>query len=281
MVDLRRLYETTLTIIEAIILGIIQGATEFLPISSSGHLLLVPNLFNLSEPNLNAIAIAHQGTLLAILVYFRRDLWAILKGVVWSLLLRQPMATVEARLGWYIAVGTIPAIIIGFFFADTIDSFLAKPTTAAFMLIVTGLILILGERLLTGRKTPEHMTWLDAIIIGLAQAFALIPGISRSGVTITAGLGRGLNRPAAARYSFLLGVPAIAGAGLLAFIDLVLSPTVGQELPILLITFISAAVIGYLCILFLLNWVRERSFYIFAAYCIIFGVTFLFITWLR
>ncbi len=270
-----------MTIIEAIILGIIQGATEFLPISSSGHLLLVPSLFNLSEPNLNAIAIAHQGTLLAILVYFRHDLWAILKGVVIGLRNRQPMATVEARTGWYIAAGTIPAIIVGFFFAGAIDELLAKPTTAAFMLIVTGLILILGERLLTGSMAQEQMKWSDALLIGLAQALALIPGISRSGVTITAGLSRGLSRPAAARYSFLLGVPAIAGAGFIAFIDLTQSPTVTQELHLLAITFITAAVVGYLCILFLLNWVRARSLYIFAAYCISFGVIFLIISWIR
>lgn len=267
-----------MTIIEAIILGIIQGATEFLPISSSGHLLLVPSLFNLSEPNLNAIAIAHQGTLLAILVYFRRDLWAILTGVVQGLRHRQPMGTVEARIGWYIAAGTIPAIIVGLFLADAIDELFANPTTAAFMLIVTGLILVMGERLLTGSITPEQMKWRDALIIGLAQALALIPGISRSGATISAGLGRGFSRPAAARYSFLLGVPAIAGAGLLAFIDLAQSPTVTQELYLLAITFITAAVVGYLCILFLLNWVRARSLYIFAAYCIPFGAVFLLIS---
>jgi undecaprenyl-diphosphatase len=269
------------TIIEAIILGIVQGATEFLPISSSGHLLLVPSLFNMAEPNLNAIAIAHQGTLLAILVYFRRDLWAILKGVVQGLRDRQPTATFEARLGWYIAVGTIPAIFIGFFFGGAIDELLANPNTAAFMLIITGLILVLGERMLTGNLEPEFMKWRDALIIGLAQAVALIPGISRSGITISAGLARGFKRPAAARYSFLLGVPAIAGAGLLAFIDLVQSPTVKQEIPLLAITFIIAAVVGYLCILFLLNWVRERSLYIFAAYCISFGVIFLLISWIQ
>lgn len=269
-----------MTIIEAIILGIVQGATEFLPISSSGHLLLVPSLFNLSEPNLNAIAIAHQGTLLAILVYFRVDLWSILKGVAHGLRNRRPMETVESRLGWYIAAGTIPAIIVGFFFADAIDGLLANPTTAAFMLIMTGLILILGERILTGTTAPEGMKWGDAIIIGLAQALALIPGISRSGVTITAGLGRGLSRPAAARYSFLLGVPAIAGAGLLAFVDLVQSPTISEDISSLAVTFITSAIVGYLCILFLLNWVRTRSLYIFAAYCISFGIIFLMISWI-
>jgi len=269
------------TIIEAIILGIIQGATEFLPISSSGHLILVPSLFNLSEPDLNAIAIAHQGTLLAILIYFRHDLWEIAKAVFQGLRVKEPLNSVNARLGWYILVGTIPAVFAGLLFADVIDRVLADPAIAAVMLIITGLILIAGEKLLTGAKPFSKMGWRDAITIGFAQMLALIPGISRSGVTITAGLSRGLNRPDAARYSFLLGVPAIAGAGLLAALDLAGSPTVSDQIPELLVTFLVAAIVGYLCILFLLNWVRRRSLYIFAAYCISFGILFLLISSIR
>ena len=125
------------------------------------------------------------------------------------------------------------------------------------------------------------MGWPDAIIIGVAQMLALIPGISRSGVTITAGLGRGLDRQAAARYSFLLGVPAIAGAGLIATIELAGSPANGDQIPQLLVTFITAAVVGYICILFLLNWVREHTFYIFSVYCIVFGILYLLFDWLR
>ena len=270
-----------MTIIEAILLGIIQGATEFLPISSSGHLILVPSLFNLSEPDLNAIAIAHQGTLLAVIVYFRRDLWNIITAVIHGLRQRRPMATVEARWGWYIAAGSVPAVLAGLLFSGLLDQVLAKPAIAAVMLIITGLILVLGEYLLTGTKSLSEIGWQDAIVIGLAQAIALIPGISRSGITITAGLGRGLDRPSAARYSFLLGVPVIAGAGVLAAIDLAQSPTVTNQIPMLLVTFLTAAVVGYFCILFLLNWVRERSLYIFAAYCIAFGLIYLLVTWLR
>lgn len=270
-----------MTIIEAILLGIIQGATEFLPISSSGHLILVPSLFNLSEPDLNAIAIAHQGTLLAILFYFRHDLLDIAKAVLHGLRVKEPLDSVNARLGWYILVGTIPAVFAGLMFADVIDQVLAEPAIAALMLIITGLILIVGEKLLTGERPVSKMSWRDAITIGLAQMLALIPGISRSGVTITAGLSRGLNRPDAARYSFLLGVPAIAGAGLLAAADLARSPTIIDQIPELLVTFLVAALVGYLCILFLLNWVRRRSLYIFAAYCISFGVFYLIISSIR
>jgi undecaprenyl-diphosphatase len=268
------------TIFEAIFLGIIQGATEFLPISSSGHLLLVPHLFNLSEPDLNAIAIAHQGTLLAIIVYFRQDLWAIIKAVIAGIQNRQPMATTDSRLGWYIVVGSIPAVIVGLFFAEAIDSILANPTMVAIMLVATGFILILGERLLTGLMQISQMSWSDSLLIGLTQAFALIPGISRSGVTITGGLWRGLDRPGAARFSFLLGVPAIAGAGLLAAIDLTRSPDLASLLPQLLASFVAAAIVGYLCILFLMNWLQQRKLYIFAAYCIIFGLLNLIVIWL-
>jgi undecaprenyl-diphosphatase len=140
--------------------------------------------------------------------------------------------------------------------------------------------LIIGERFVTGVKDLTQMGWLDAATIGLAQALALVPGISRSGVTITAGLGRGLNRETAARYSFLLGVPAIAGAGLLAAADLWQSPTAGEQIPQLLVTFTAAGLVGYACIHFLLRWLRERTLYLFAAYCLTFGTLFLLVNWL-
>lgn len=266
-------------LLEAILLGIIQGATEFLPISSSGHLLLIPSLFSLSEPDLNGIAIAHLGTLLAILVYFRQDLWNIFKAVLSGLRIGRPLATMESRLGWYIAIGTIPAAVAGLLFVDFIDSVLATPTVAAFMLMVTAVILVIGEQLLKGDKALGQMGWTDAIIIGLAQVAALIPGISRSGVTITAGLSRGLDRPSAARYSFLLGVPAIAGAGLLAILDLAQSPGLANQLPQIVATFLAAAIVGYVCIYFLLNWLRRGSLYPFAAYCAAFGLIYLIIIW--
>jgi undecaprenyl-diphosphatase len=270
-----------LTFFEALILGIIQGATEFLPISSSGHLLLLPSIFGLDEPNLNAIAIAHQGTLLAVLIYFRGDLWRILRAVIGGLRSGKPLADLDSRLGWYIALGSIPAVLAGLFFADAIDTFLAKPVAAALALIVTGLILIAGERLVTGQKSLAGIGWIDALIIGVAQALALVPGISRSGITISAGLGRGLNRETAARYSFLLGVPAIAGAGLLAALDLAGSASASEQIPELLLTFVVAAVVGYACIHFLLNWLRERTLFLFAGYCIAFGLIYVLVAWIR
>lgn len=268
-------------ILEAILLGIIQGATEFLPISSSGHLLLVPSLLNLDEPDLNMIAIAHLGTLMAVLAYFWSDLWQILRAVLDGLRRRQPLETEDSRLGWYIVVGTIPAVVAGLLLEDFFDRVFGQPVIAAAMLLGTAALLVSGELLYTGKKPLAHMKWLDAIVIGLAQMLALMPGISRSGSTISAGLWRGLERPVAARYSFLLGVPAIAGAGLLAVVELIQAPDLTSQAPLLLVTFLSAAIVGYVCIAFLLNWLRQRSLYLFAAYCLGFSLFFLLVTWLR
>ena len=260
-----------MTILEAIILGIIQGATEFLPISSSGHLVLVPTIFGLTQPNLNIIAVAHLGSLVAVLIYFRKELWAIITAVAEGLWKRDPLGEPDARLGWYIAGGSIPAATAGLLFADTFDEIFGNPTAVAFFLLVTALLLVLGERLLTGIKTWAEMTWLDAIIIGLFQMLALFPGISRSGSTITGGLWRGLDRETAARYSFLLGVPAILGAGLLSILDLQRSGALASDWQLLLAAFLAAAIVGYLCIYFLLAWLRSHSLYIFAAYCALLG----------
>jgi undecaprenyl-diphosphatase len=264
-----------MTILEAIILGIIQGATEFLPISSSGHLLLVPALFNLPEPDLNTSAIAHLGTLLAVLIYFRRDIWQIIIAVLAGLYQRRPIADDNARLGWQIIAGTIPAALIGLLFKDTFDQMFGEPTLAAVFLFGTAGLLVIGERLHSGTKPLEKLSWYDAIIIGLFQLIALLPGISRSGSTITGGLARGLDRATAARFSFLLGIPAIAGAGALSLIEMLSSPDAAEQLPVLGVTFVASAVVGYLCIHFLLTWLRTRRLYPFAIYCAAFGALYL------
>lgn len=267
--------------LEAILLGFVQGATEFLPVSSSGHLLLVPALFRLPEPNLTLISIAHAGTLLAVLIYFRQDIWHIILGFLRALWQRRPMGTLEARLGWFILVGSLPAAIAGITLESFFDAIFGQPTYAAVFLMVTAALLVLGERAFSGRKGLAEMGWLDAIIIGLAQMFAILPGISRSGSTITAGLARGLDRATAARYSFLLGTPAIAGAGLLALLDLRHAPDLGNQIPLLLLTFATAAIVGYACIHLLLRWLRQRSLYGFAAYCAAFSLVYLLVAWLR
>ena len=264
-----------MSILEAIFLGIIQGATEFLPISSSGHSILLPLIFGLGEPGLNEVVIAHQGTLLAVLVYFRRDIWAIIKAVLQGLVERNPLGNVESRLGWFLVVGSIPAAVIGLLFEHQFETVFSDPRFAAFFLIITAGLLIIGEKMLSGRKKLADMTWIDAILIGVFQMFALFPGVSRSGSTIMGGLTRGLNRELAARYSFLMSVPIIAGAGLIKLLGLLQAGNLAAQLPSLITVFVVAAVVGYACIAFLMNWLKERSLYPFAIYCAVFGAGYL------
>lgn len=268
--------------IEAILLGIIQGATEFLPISSSGHLLLVPSLFGLAEPNLNAIAVAHLGTLLAVSVYFRSELLGIFRSLLRDLVDRQPMAHSESRLGWYIAAGTVPALIAGLLFKDAVEEVLETPPIAAVLLLLNALILLAAERAARPvNKELSRMGWGDAFTIGLAQVFALLPGISRSGSTISAALARGFDRETAARFSFLLGVPAIAGAGTLALVDLIRAGSLVDQAGLLAASFASAFLVGIACIHFLLSWLRRHTLLPFVFYCALFGLSYLVVTWAR
>lgn len=264
-----------MTLLEAIFLGIIQGATEFLPISSSGHTLLVPSLLRMPEPGLSLIAIAHQGTLLAVFVYFWRDLWAIIVGVLQGLQSGRPLANDESRLGWYIVAGSIPAAVAGLTLEDFFESVFGEPMFAAVFLLVTAGLLVAGERLHSGHKELAGMNAGDAVIVGLFQMLALLPGISRSGSTIAGGLWRGLDRATSARFSFLLGIPAILGAGLLALLEIIEAGNVAAQFPAYMATFLAAAVTGYACIHFLLTWLREHGLYAFAAYCAGFGLLYL------
>ncbi|MCP5094443.1 MAG: undecaprenyl-diphosphatase UppP [Chloroflexi bacterium] len=267
-----------MSIIEAIILGIIQGATEFLPISSSGHLVLLPTIFNMTSPDLTMTGLVHLGSLMAVLIYFRQDLWQIITAVLAGLRDKQPMTDPNSRLGWYIAFGSIPAAVAGLLLEDFFEDLFAQPVYAASFLLVTAVLLIAGERLLSGEKTTADMTWLDALIIGLFQMLALFPGISRSGSTIVGGLIRGLDRSTGARYSFLLGVPVILGAGLLSVLDIFTADTALFSPGIYIAAFIAAGISGYICIAFLISWVRHHSLYIFAAYTAVFGTVYLLLT---
>ena len=264
-----------MTILEAILLGIVQGATEFLPVSSSGHTILIPDLLGLPEPGLLLISIAHQGTLLAVLVYFWRELWSIVRGVLGSLWEGALLGSGEARLGWQIVLGSIPIAIAGLTLEAFFEEVFAAPLYAALFLLGTALLLIIGERLVSGHKALAEITWADALIVGLVQTIALFPGISRSGSTITAALGRGLERDTAARFSFLLSIPAVLGAGLLALLDIVEAGTLGAQLPVYAATFLAAAATGYASIHFLLTWLREHTLYLFAAYTAAFGLLYL------
>lgn len=269
-----------MTIWETIILGILQGATEFLPISSSGHLVLVPAILGWPAADLALVAIVHQGTLLAVLVYFRRDLWQIIQAVWRGMVQRQPLAEADSRLGWYIVAGSIPAGIAGLTLESFFEEAFGTPVVAAAFLLVTAVFLVIGERMLSGKKLIENLTLSDAMVVGFFQMLALFPGVSRSGSTITGGLLRGLDRAAAARFSFLLGIPAILGAGLLSGLDLLQANDLAAQAPLLFAGFVAAAVSGYLCIHFLLTWLRSHSLYLFAGYCAAFGTIYLLVYFL-
>lgn len=269
-----------MNIVRALVLGIVQGATEFVPISSSAHLVLVPWLLDWPEPGLAFDTIVHWGTLVAVLAFFWRDFVALAEAWARSLVernLNQP----EARLAWLIIVSTMPAALIGFLWKDFFESLFSSPALVAALLLVTGTILTLSERLGKRQRSMGDLSWLDSVLIGLAQALAIAPGISRSGATIAMGLLRGVKREAAARYSFLLSTPIILGAGLAQLIELFQAGAAGTQWPPLIVGFLTAATSGYLCIKFFLAYLQRGRLYVFAIYCWLAGVVSLAIFLMR
>lgn len=256
---------------QAIILGILQGLTEFLPVSSSGHLVLVPWLLGWEKADLTFDTMVHLGTLLAVVVYFRADIWQIIWGVLATLRDRS-LENSYGRLGWLIVLGSIPAAVAGLLFEDFFEALFGSPLIAACLILVTGLILFLSERMSQRSREIESMGVKDSLLIGLAQAGAIAPGISRSGSTIAMALALNISREAAARFSFLLALPIILGAGLLKLKDTIEAGVSNSEISLLVIGFVTAAISGYACVTFLLAYIKRRSLYVFTAYCWAFGL---------
>ena len=246
-----------MTLLQAIVLGIVQGLTEFLPISSSGHLRIVPAFAGWEDPGAAFTAVIQLGTMAAVLLYFRRDLWNIGRGWLAGLRDREKRRTLDSRMGWYLIVGTIPIVVFGFAFDDTIENDARNLTLIGITLIALGLLLLLAERVANHVRPVEAVTWRDALIIGFAQAAALIPGVSRSGSTITAGLFLGFDRAAAARFSFLLSVPAVVLSGVYQLRDIGGEGAVGF-VPTLLATIFSF-ISGYAAIAFLLKFIVSHT----------------------
>ena len=251
-----------MSILQGIILGIVQGLTEFLPVSSSGHLVLVPWWLGWDSPGLAFDTLLHWGTLLALLVYFWRDWWEMAVAAVKRL--RGQPTDGKDRLLLAIVVGTIPAAVIGYLFQSTFESLFSSPTAAAIFLIVTGLLLVFAERWRRGDLSLEQLGLPDAVFIGVAQALAIAPGLSRSGTTIAAGLVRRFDRTSAARFSFLLGTPVFFGAGLLKLKDLLAENSVTSNPQPLVLGALAAAVVGFLSIRFLLGYIQKHSLNVFA-----------------
>ena len=258
-----------MSIWEAILWGVLQGATEFLPVSSSGHLVLVPWLLGLTTPDVTFDVIVHAGTLLAAVIFFWGDIWALFKGLWDSARTRQ--LTAQGRLALLIVAGIIPAALVGYLFEEAMTAVFGTPAVVAALLLVTGVLLLLGERLGRRERGLETLTFRDALFIGVAQCVALLPGVSRSGTTISAGLLRGLDRETAARYSFLMALPLIAGA---TGYELLKLSVAGEQVALgtLAVGFIAAALSGYVGLRLLLGLVRKHSLMPFAIYCWAMGI---------
>jgi len=269
------------SLLSAVFLGILQAATEFLPVSSTAHLLVFGELLghDLADPRFRAFAtIIQSGTTLAVLVYFRREIAALLHAGVRSLLRGRPLETPQSRLAWLIVLGTIPAAVAGKLLEREIEA-LGNWVIAA-SLVVLGLVLLLAERLARHERTVEDVSAKDALLVGIGQALALVPGSSRSGTTLTAGMLLGFTREAAARFSFLLSVPIILGAGsyklwktvplLRGAPDWALATAAGTAV---------AAVAGYLVIDWLLGWLRTRTTILFVVWRIAAGAVVAVLVW--
>ncbi len=264
-----------MTFIQGAVLGVVQGLTEFLPISSIAHLRVVPALLGWPDPGAAFSAVLQLGTLLAVLVYFAGDVWSLAWAGVRDLSRGRPWASQEGRLAWYIVVGTIPIGLCGVLFKHAIEGELRSLYVVATSLITLGVLLWVAERSATFRREIKDVGWRDSQAIGLAQTVALIPGSSRSGTTITAALFLGLTREAAARFSFLLGIPAIGGAAVFEFRDLLRHGLSGEEVQVLGVGILTSAVSGYLAIDLLLRYLRTRTTYIFVWYRVGVGLVLL------
>ena len=261
-----------MSLLEAVVLGIVQGLTEFLPISSTAHLRIVPAFAGWEDPGAAFTAVTQLGTMAAVVLYFRSDLVRISRAWWRSIGQRELRGELDARLGWYIVLGTVPIGIFGLLFKDQIETGARDLYLIGVALIVLGLILLLAERVGSHDRSLEQIRTRDGFSIGLAQALALIPGVSRSGATITAGLFMGLDRPAAARFSFLLSVPAVVLSGMLE-LGTILSGEEegGDSLGALLVATLLAFASGYAAIAFLLRFLEGHTTAVFVAYRVVLG----------
>lgn len=263
-----------MTLLEAIVLGVVQGLTEFLPISSTAHLRIVPALLGWNDPGAAYSAVIQLGTVIAVLAYFRQDIFKLTRAFLRGLVDRQPFGTEDSRLAWFVGLGTIPIGVCGLLFKTAIKTTLRSLYVISASLILLAIVLYLVERFASHQRTISQMTLKDGLIVGAWQALALIPGSSRSGTTITGALSLGLRREDAARYSFLLSIPATTLAGLAELKDLFSDPARPSTLALVVGTAVSFAA-GWAAIAGLLAFVKSRSMLVFVVYRIALGVLLL------
>lgn len=274
-----------MSLFHALLLGLIQGLTEFIPVSSTAHLLIGQTLLGLpaNDAMFSFLVIVQWGTLVSLFAFYWSDLLNIARAVLAFLLslvqrrdpstsLRQSL-TPETLLGLYILLATLPALLAGYLLKDAVEALFRQPLLqAATRLFAAAILLTLAESLSKKNRTLEAMTWLDALIIGLFQILAVFPGASRSGTTISGGMFRGLDRPSAARFAFLMSVPVMLAAGAYELLDVAQLPNLTDFLLPLAVGFVSAAVSGWLAIRWLITYLTKRSLYVFATYCAIAGI---------
>ena len=264
-----------MNLLHALILGIIQGLTEFIPVSSTAHLLIGQQLFGIpaDDAMFSFLVIVQLGSLISLFAFYWKDLLAIAKAT-----LDFRRSTPERNLGIYIIVATIPALIAGYLLKDAVEALFRTPLLqASIRLFSAAVLLTLAELLTRKNRNLESITWLDALIIGLFQIIAVFPGASRSGTTISGGMFRGFDRPSAARFAFLMSVPVLLAAGGYEMLDVIKMPNLNEFLPLLAVGFITAAIVGWFAIKWLIDYLSKGSLYIFAAYCAVVGLIVFFL----
>ncbi len=255
---------------QALLLGIVQGLTEFLPVSSSAHLVITPFLLGWSFPPEQILpfdTLVQLGTLAAVIIYYWKDLWQIIREFVTGLIQRKPFATPQARLGWLLILATIPAGLFGLLVKKLVEQAFQSVSATGVFLLVTAALLMLAERAGKRSRGSASLNWVDALWMGVAQAVSIFPGVSRSGATMTGGMLRDLDRPAAARFSFLMSIPVMLAAGALEMKDVLEVPGLVSMLPAIAVGFLAAGVVGYLSIRWMLRFITTHSLRAFAVYC--------------
>ncbi len=263
-----------LDLLKAVVLGLLQGLTEFLPISSSAHLRIFPELFGWGDPGAAFTAVVQIGTELAVLIYFRHDIWRI--GSTWLRSLVRPewRGHVDARMGWYIIVGSLPIVVLGIALKDIIEQDFRSLWIIGTTLIVLGVVLGIADRFGRNERAIKKMRLRDALLMGLAQAAALVPGVSRSGATISMGRFLGFEREAATRFAFLLAIPAVLGAGFFQLAEIPNGDNAYGWGPTIVGTVVSF-IVGYATIAWLLRYVSTRSYTPFVIYRVVLGAAVL------
>src|SRR5689334_6964549 len=264
-----------MTFLQSFLLGIVQGLTEFIPVSSTAHLLIAQQLFKIpaDDAMFSFLVIVQLGTIVSLIVFYWAELLNLLKAFF-----AKPFSTPQNRLAWYIIIATIPALIAGYLLKDAVETLFKLPMLeASIRLFSAAILLTLAESLTRKNRQLDSMNWLDALIVGLFQIIAVFPGASRSGATISGGMFRGFDRPSAARFAFLMSVPVMLAAGGYQTLDVIKLPHLAQFLPLLAVGFVTAAIVGWFAIKWLISYLSQHSLYVFAAYCAVVGTIVFFL----